>query len=307
MNIRQLEAFRATYLMGSVSRAGETLNISQPSVSRLISDLERSAGLKLFNRTARGLVPTAEGRALYNAVERAFVGLQEIRSAADAIRNIRSGTISLGVIPAFAYSVFPAAAAQLHEESPDLQLAVNIRTSEAVIQEIETGRADVGLISPIREHLNVSTFYQVSTRFVCLLPSAHALAGHEEPIDLTWLGKEEFISFDNLYLSLISDPRIFQFISSRTRFSSHSSPVVAALSEATGRPAIVDPFTASFIARSGRMAVKPLAQDIRFQISIVGRKDLSLAAQRLVAILANDISQWINDPRMGFAGYRDSE
>ena len=49
MNLRQLEAFRATYLMGSVSRAAETIHVSQPSVNRLISDLEASDGFFCLN------------------------------------------------------------------------------------------------------------------------------------------------------------------------------------------------------------------------------------------------------------------
>lgn len=49
MNLRQLEAFRATNVMGSVSRAAETIHVSQPSVNRLISDLEASVGFFCLN------------------------------------------------------------------------------------------------------------------------------------------------------------------------------------------------------------------------------------------------------------------
>lgn len=293
MNIRQIDAFRATYLMGSVSRAAEMLHISQPSVSRLVSDLERSVGFKLFDRTARGLVATEEGRRLYASVERSFVGLREIRDTAAAIRTLGSGDISLGVIPAFAYSAFPLAVAKMHKESSDLRLNVSVRTTQQIIEEIETHRLDLGLISPIHEPANVSTYYRTSTKYVCLLPNQHPMAATEAPIDLMSLRDDEFVAFDNLYLSLISDPEVFQFIHSRARLSSHSSPVVAAMAGATGAAAIVDPFTASFVAHSGKIAVKPLLQDIRFQIAVVGRPTLSLASSRLVAILTSQISEWL--------------
>jgi DNA-binding transcriptional LysR family regulator len=292
MNIRQIEAFRATYLMGSVSRAAEMLHISQPSVSRLVSDLERSVGFKLFDRTARGLVATEEGRRLYS-VERSFIGLGEIRNAAAAIRTLSSGEISLGVIPALAYSAFPLAVARMHKDSPDLRLNVSVRTTQQVIEEIETHRLDLGLVSPIHEPTNVSTYYRTSTQYVCLLPIQHPMAAAEAPINLLTLRDDEFVAFDSLYLSLISDPEVFQFIQSRSRLLSHSSPVVAAMAEATGAVAIVDPFTASFVAHSGKVAIKPLLQDIRFQIAVVGRPTLSLVSRRLVSILSSEISEWL--------------
>ncbi|MET3663289.1 LysR substrate-binding domain-containing protein [Aquamicrobium ahrensii] len=293
MNIRQIDAFRATYLMGSVSRAAEMLHISQPSVSRLVSDLERSVGFKLFDRTARGLVATEEGRRLYSSVERSFIGLREIRNAATAIRTLGSGDISLGVIPALAYSVSPLAAARMQKESSDLQLNVSVRTTQQIIEKIETHQFDLGLISPIHEPANVSTYYRTSTRYVCLLPNHHPMAAVEAPIDLMSLRDDDFVAFDSLYLSLISDNEVYQFIQSRARLSSHSSPVVAAMAEATGAVAIVDPFTANFVAHSEKIIIKPLLQDIRFQIAVVGRPTLSLVAQRFVTILASQISEWL--------------
>ena len=62
MNLRQLEAFRATMRSGSITAAAKLMHISQPSVSRLISDLERSVGFALFVRAGRGLVTTVEAR-----------------------------------------------------------------------------------------------------------------------------------------------------------------------------------------------------------------------------------------------------
>ena len=66
MNLRQLEAFRATIESGSITGAAELLHISQPSVSRLISDLERSVGFPLFLRVGRGLKATEEARSPAN-------------------------------------------------------------------------------------------------------------------------------------------------------------------------------------------------------------------------------------------------
>jgi DNA-binding transcriptional LysR family regulator len=82
MNLRQLEAFRATIRCGSITEAAKMLHISQPSVSRLIADLQHSAGFPLFVRVGRGLTPTVEGRHFYEGVEGMFVGIDRLQDQA---------------------------------------------------------------------------------------------------------------------------------------------------------------------------------------------------------------------------------
>ncbi len=99
MNLRQLEAFRATHLMGSVTRAAEAIHVSQPSVGRLVSDREASVGFLLFEPTPRGLKSTPEAKRLFEAVEQSYLGIRQIKAVADAIRNLGAGKISFGMIP----------------------------------------------------------------------------------------------------------------------------------------------------------------------------------------------------------------
>ena len=58
MNLREIEAFRTVMLCGTASRAAETLNISQPAVTKAVQALERSIHFALFERVKGRLVPT---------------------------------------------------------------------------------------------------------------------------------------------------------------------------------------------------------------------------------------------------------
>ena len=87
---------------GSASAAAEHLYITQPAVSRLLSDLEYSVGFTLFERQGRGLAPTSDGRRLYEAVERVYLGLDAVQEAATAIREGSSGTLRVGTLPVYA-------------------------------------------------------------------------------------------------------------------------------------------------------------------------------------------------------------
>ena len=100
MNHRQLQAFHMTMKMGSVTAAARTLYISQPSVSRLLSELEYSAGIRLFHHQKGKFNPTREAELLFEEVDRYFVGIKSIKKVADQIGGLSRGRLRLGFPPA---------------------------------------------------------------------------------------------------------------------------------------------------------------------------------------------------------------
>src|SRR3954469_4187254 len=95
MNFRQLEIFRAVMISGSASRAAELLGITQPAVSRAVSDLEESLGFGLYDRVRGRLVPTPEGQLFFRDVSNSFVGLDRLRASAAQIRDFGSGSLRI--------------------------------------------------------------------------------------------------------------------------------------------------------------------------------------------------------------------
>src|SRR3546814_20186441 len=86
MNFKQVEAFRAVMLSGSMTAAAESLHTSQPNISRLVEQLERSAGFTLLERAAGRLLPTADGAGMFADDERACTGLPRLERSAPNIR-----------------------------------------------------------------------------------------------------------------------------------------------------------------------------------------------------------------------------
>ena len=94
-----LEWFRnfvSVYRLGSVSAAARDRNVSQPAVSQQLSSLEEFIGAPLFDRTARGMIPTARGRALYVELFEAMDRLERVGRSLQPTgglgRAIRFGT-----------------------------------------------------------------------------------------------------------------------------------------------------------------------------------------------------------------------
>jgi DNA-binding transcriptional LysR family regulator len=99
MNFRQLKAFNVVMRHGTITAAARELRVSQPSVTRLIHELESALGFSLFVRQGRGVLATMEARRFHQAVESAFINIERLDELATAIRQDTIGKISLGVIP----------------------------------------------------------------------------------------------------------------------------------------------------------------------------------------------------------------
>lgn len=100
----------------------------------------------MFERTPRGLKPTPEAKRLFEAVEQPYIGIQQIKAVADAIRELGAGEISFGMIPSFVQSPVPEVIARMHCDYPDLRIHARIRRARKLVDEIETGRLGLGLI-----------------------------------------------------------------------------------------------------------------------------------------------------------------
>lgn len=84
--------------LGSLSRAAETLNITQPALSRRVAEVEAALGLSLFERLPRGVRPTQAGHAFISHAEAALRSIDEGRSAAREVDSQRSREIAFGVL-----------------------------------------------------------------------------------------------------------------------------------------------------------------------------------------------------------------
>ena len=91
INLRQVEMLKAVVEHGTVSRAAVVLGISQPAASKLLMQLERDGGLKLFDRARGRLAPTAQGMRLYEEIDRIFAGVRQVETAIAVIRREDTG------------------------------------------------------------------------------------------------------------------------------------------------------------------------------------------------------------------------
>jgi DNA-binding transcriptional LysR family regulator len=289
MNLRQLEAFRATLRSGSITGAAKLLAISQPSVTRLIKELERSVGFPLFVRSGRGLASTVDGRRFGDAVQSMFTGTDKLRETADAIRDSTHGEVQIGVTPVLLYQVTPEAIAKLHQSKPDLKVGLKVDNSSGLIDSVFMQRLDVAVVNVYRQPDTLHVLYERVLQYVCLLPEQHLLAQSTEPVDLNMLEHLDCVAYDRTRLQSAQHDWLRLLSWPQASLSSYSNIAVASLARATGKLAIVDPYTAKTIAALGGVVTRPIAQRLTSTLCVVARgvDTLSLAARELAdAVIA---------------------
>jgi len=185
IRLRQLEAFRAVARFGSVTRAAEALEISQPAASRLISSFSDSVGFSLFDRRDGQLVPTQEARYLLSEAGRVLDSIGHLEELANDLTARRAGHLRIACLPGFATTHLPRILSQFLKKRPQVTVTLEPDRPERILEWIVGEQYDCGITDNFSGHPAVES-KPVLVRTVCILPEGHRLAGKTEiwPEDL---------------------------------------------------------------------------------------------------------------------------
>src|SRR5260221_501545 len=124
LSSREIEAFRAVMQTGTTTAAARLLHTTQPSVSRLLAQMQAAAGLKLFDMHKGRLRPTAEAVELFATVQQHFLGRERIERDLAALRQSGAGTLRIGCTPALGLSVIPAVVRSFAQRYPGTHISL---------------------------------------------------------------------------------------------------------------------------------------------------------------------------------------
>lgn len=299
VNLRQLEAFRATIRAGSITGAAKMMHISQPSVSRLVADLECAVGFSLFVRKGRGLTPTVECQHFYEGVEGMFFGIDRLEDLAKSIRTSQGGIISIGAIQSIATIELPKAIGKLYSINPEIQFEVQSRNTPAILDAVQTRQINLGIVGREPDYQGVEILYQTSVPYVCLMPEDHQLAGEYGPVDLNQLAKTEtFVTFGDTYPdSMMSiEPRLSDKLRSRSRLTVANMPLAGSLVREASVLAVSDPFSAEQAVQMGGVVFRPIEQNLTYFVTVITarRESLSREAFKFVDFFSAQLEERVD-------------
>jgi DNA-binding transcriptional LysR family regulator len=289
VNSRQVEAFRAMMLTGSVTEAAKLMVVTQPAVSRLLRDFQALLKMELFERRGIGLVPTAAAAALYAEVERSFVGLERITAAAEEIRGRRTGTLRVAALPALSNGYLPRLAGHFLKDRPKLNLAFFGVISPIVVDWALNNQCDVGFAEVPIAHSGLPSLRLPALPRVAVLPAGHRLGAKEvlEPRDFEG---EPFVSLSSGSSSrhLIDQAFNRDDIHRELRVETNLSEIMCGMVSSGLGVAICDPFTAQEFATRG-IVVRRFLPRIDFEFAAV------FPAQRSPSPVALDLVQTMRE------------
>lgn len=266
---RSLEVFREVMLYGSLVGAAQLLHISQPAVSRHISDLETQTGLTLFRRTGNRATPTKEAFALLAEVDRSFIGLREIEAHVARIAGGEMESITLAAMPVIATTMLPEVVAALHMDFPNTNVELHSAHSTHIIPRVRGGSFALGIVSLRQPTVGVRVMWRDSFPYYCLLPQNDPLSERDiiRPADLAG---RAFIGYAETAMSGIMLDRVLAGVTPAPimRMRVHLSKSTWALVENGCGIAIVDAF-AAHAHRSRGGVVRRFETDTRLDLALI--------------------------------------
>lgn len=150
MEIRVLKYFLTVVREGGINRAAEALHITQPTLSRQLSQLEEEAGVKLFHRGARKITLTKEGMLLRRRAEEILALVDRTEKELMEQEELVEGRIVIGCGELAAVQVLPEIIEAFHAKYPLVSYDIFTANADLVKEQMEKGLIDIGvLLEPI--------------------------------------------------------------------------------------------------------------------------------------------------------------
>lgn len=190
--LRHLWSFLAVAEERHFGRAAKRLGISQPPLTEQIQALERSLGVRLFERSRRGAQLTREGQAILPAVQRFAEQMKNLEGVVRAAKEGQKEFLTFGAITSAFYDVLPNILKAMARDLPGVTVSfVEIHTADAVAM-LQSGIVDLVIARLVRNVGSIRVIPLVTDRLVVALPADHALAAQTE-IGIEGLANEPWV------------------------------------------------------------------------------------------------------------------
>ena len=196
ISLRQLRAFVAVAQSSSFSRAADALALTQPAVSRNVTDLEQALGLLLLHRTTREVELTEAGRLLLGNLSRVLEDLDACLLEVQGLATQRKGRVKVASSPTLSANLLPQCIARGRQQSPGVNIQLLDRIQSDVLLSVRSGEVDFGVvIDPSeKQDLHAQTILTEPFCLVCL--SSHSLARKKE-VHWAQLAGESLVLLDH--------------------------------------------------------------------------------------------------------------
>lgn len=264
MNLRQIEVFHAVYTAGSISAASRLLNVSQPSVSKIVRHTETRLGFSLFELVKGRLVATDEAHVLFREVGDLYQRIGTFQQTARNLRSQTEGCIRVGFLPSLALSAAPEAIARFRMVAPRASFEVRTVFHDSFRQTLASRDCDIVIGHHLLQGPEVRSV-SLGTGCVGAL-FRDSMLPPNAVIDCETLRRHEIISLSpSVAISRLVDAVLPDPADQQRRIVVNTVYVAAVLARQGVGMAVVDEFTARGIMAPG-LCFRPIEPAVTFEL-----------------------------------------
>lgn len=231
MEWQQLEYFQTLARMQHVTRAAESLSLSQPALSRSIARLEEELGVPLFERQGRTIMLNRYGQLLLKRVNRILKEWSDGKQELLDLVNPDYGEVSLGFLHTLGTSLIPDLIGAFRAQAPTVSFQLIQNHSYSLLEHLDAGELDLCLLAePTETKLPIQWTPLWSEELFAIVPLGHRLAGADS-IVLDELADESFIFLKKGYAMRRTTDQLFASIgvTPKITFEGEEAATVAGL------------------------------------------------------------------------------
>ncbi|MBQ7897494.1 MAG: LysR family transcriptional regulator [Clostridia bacterium] len=198
MDLIQLKYFMAVAEYGNISLASEYLNVSQPTLSSAIKELEKEFGVTLFKRHHRGVALTEEGEILFKRGGELLIKAEETVNIMHDLGKKRK-SLKLGVPPMIASLILPKIFEGFFEKNPDILPAIREGGGEELFAKLSEGSVDMIFVPHNRPVESGYSSIELNQMETVLCMSRENTLSKEKIIEASLLKDRELVLFNNSF------------------------------------------------------------------------------------------------------------
>ena len=145
IRLRHLHTFVAVAQQGTLGRAAETLNLSQPALSKTLNELEQLTGTRLFERGRLGAQLTLPGEQFLTHAVKVLDALNTAGQALNRKEGLNNDVVRIGAPPTAALGILPSVIGQFHQQQKETTLQVATMNNTMLLAGLKSGEIDIGI------------------------------------------------------------------------------------------------------------------------------------------------------------------
>ncbi|MEC1420958.1 LysR family transcriptional regulator [Bacillus subtilis] len=209
MEWEQLEYFQTLARIQHVTKAAETLSITQPALSRSIVRLENYLGVPLFDRQGRSIKLNKYGERFLKRVDSIIKEFTEGKEEIQSLLKPDQGEVSLGFLHTLGTTIVPNLIGAFKNQYPNVHFQLNQSHSNQLLDKLKSGELDLCLLASFPVESNIMWKPLWKEELFLFLPKNHVLATRED-ITLNEIANEPFVLMKEGFALRVTIDHIFE-------------------------------------------------------------------------------------------------